>query len=109
MDPTSALGQWLALAVLAPSAAKTPAATVYRTYVPSGSACPPPLETGASPAEIATELGIRALWFELHLAVLANGTQGGGSEACLIDSGGAELPRHGPQRAVRHFYIYRLV
>jgi hypothetical protein len=73
MDPTSALGQWLALAVLAPSAAETPAAAVYRTYVPSGSACPPPLETGASPAEIATELGIRALWFELHLQCLQTG------------------------------------
>ena len=55
MDPTSALGQWLASAVLAPSAAETSAAAVYRTCVPSGSAHPPPLEAGALPAEIAAE------------------------------------------------------
>ena len=76
---------------------------------PSGSACPPPLETGASPAEIATELGIRALWFELHLAVLANATQGGGSEACLLIVVGLNCPAMAHRGPYEHFYIYRLV
>lgn len=58
MDPTSALGQWLASAVPALSAAETSAAAVDRTCVPSGSAGPAPLEAGALPAEIATERGI---------------------------------------------------